>query len=122
MMSYLKLNIIVLIILLTHFSVFPKLIDENEKAEDTIYIKSSINEVFATSEVTQFFTNTLSKSIELTISFPLKQEIQLSKFIITIGDKKVISKVLPKEKAEEKYTDSIAQGNTGFISTFDDTG
>ena len=95
---------------------------KNESDDTVVSINSTINEVFATSEVTQFFTNTLSKSIELTISFPLKQEIQLSKFIITIGDKKVISKVLPKEKAEEKYTDSIAQGNTGFISTFDDTG
>ena len=90
--------------------------------DNTVHINSLINEIFATSEVTQAFTNTLSNSIELQISFPLKPEIQLSKFVITIGDKTIISKVLPKEKAEEKYTDSIASGNTGFLSTMDESG
>ena len=89
--------------------------------DSTVLINSQINELFATSEVTQVFTNTLSKSIELTISFPLKPEIQLTKFLITIGDKTIISKVLPKEKAKEKYTDAIASGNTGILSTLDES-
>ena len=90
--------------------------------DSTVTINSTINELFATSEVTQSFTNTLSNSIELKISFPLKQEIQLTRFVITIGNKTIISKVLPKEKAEEKYTDAIASGNTGILSTMDKTG
>ena len=118
MISYTKLNIIVLIILLTHFSVFPKLIDENEKAEDTIYIKSSINEVFARTEVLQYFKNTLDTTIELSVSFPMKKEISLSKFEVTIGDKKVSSKIMKKEIAQEKYEESISQGNVGFISEY----
>ena len=88
--------------------------------EEIVFISSTINEVFATSEVIQNFTNNLDQSIELTISFPLKPEIQLTKFIVSIGNKMVISKVLPKEKAEEKYTDAISSGNTGVISTFDE--
>jgi len=104
----------------------PKKKDEKKEVvateDNTVHINSLINEIFATSEVTQAFTNTLSNSIELQISFPLKPEIQLSKFVITIGDKTIISKVLPKEKAEEKYTDSIASGNTGFLSTMDESG
>ena len=118
MMSHSKLNIIVLIILLTHLSVFPKLIDENEKAEDTIYIKSSINEVFASTEVLQYFKNTLDTTIELSVSFPMKKEISLSKFEVTIGDKKVSSKIMKKEIAQEKYEESISQGNVGFISEY----
>ena len=93
---------------------------ESNEEEKTVYITSKINEAFAVSEVIQYFTNNLDNSIELTISFPLKQEIQLTKFIITIGNKTVISKILPKEKAEEKYTDVISSGNTGFLSTFDE--
>ena len=89
--------------------------------DNVVFINSNINELFATSEVTQSFTNTLQKSIELTVSFPLKPEIQLSKFVITIGNKIIISKVLEKGKAEEKYTDTIASGNTGFLSTFDES-
>ena len=95
-------------------------INENED-EETVFITSSINEVFATSEVIQYFTNKLNKSIELIISFPLKHEIQLSKFLISIGNKTIVSKVLEKEKAEEKYSDAIASGNTGFLSTFDES-
>ena len=89
--------------------------------DNTVTINSAINEIFATSEVTQAFTNILSKSIELKISFPLKPEIQLIKFVITIRNKTIISKVLEKEKAEEKYTDSISSGNTGILSTMDET-
>ena len=94
---------------------------ELNEEEETVFITSTINEIFATSEVTQYFTNKLDKSIELTISFPLKHEIQLTKFIISIGNKTVISKVLAKEKAEEKYTDAISSGNTGFLSSFDES-
>ena len=117
-MSYTKINLIVLIILFTHFSVFSILIDENEKAEDTIYIKSSINEVFATTEVLQYFKNTLDTTIELSVSFPMKKEISLSKFEVTIGDRKVTSKIMKKEIAQEKYEESISQGNVGFISEY----
>ena len=94
---------------------------ETNEEEETVYISSKINEIFATSEIVQYFTNKLDKAIELTISFPLKHEIQLTKFLITIGDKTIISKVLTKEKAEEKYTDAISSGNTGIISTFNET-
>jgi hypothetical protein len=93
---------------------------ESNEDDETVYISSKINEAFAVSEVIQYFTNKLDNSIELTISFPLKPEIQLTRFIITIGNKTVISKILPKEKAEEKYTDAISSGNTGFLSTFDE--
>ena len=89
-----------------------------EKRDDTIYIKSYINEIFATTEVTQYFINKSDKSIELTITFPIKEEINLTKFVVSIEDKIIISKVMAKEKAEEKYGDSIASGNMGFISKY----
>ena len=49
--------------------------------DDIIYITSKVNEIFATTEITQYFTNQLNNSIELSISFPIKEEINLSKFI-----------------------------------------
>ena len=87
-----------------------------EEREDVIYLNSKLNELFASTEITQFFTNPLEDPIELSISFPIKEEIILSKFTVTIDKKTVISKVMAKEKAEEKYVDSISSGNTGFIS------
>jgi len=91
-----------------------------EERDDTIYLNSQVNEIFATTELIQFFTNPLDNAIELLISFPIKEEISLTKFVVTIGEKMVISKVMKKEKAEEKYEDSIASGNQGFISRYNE--
>ena len=41
-------------------------------------------------------------------------------FVVSIDDKIIISKVMSKEKAEEKYNDAIASGNVGFISSYKD--
>ena len=68
--------------------------------DDIIYLKSNINELFATTDLTQYFTNKLDKPIELTVVFPIKEEINLSKFVVSLDDKTVISKVMQKEKAE----------------------
>ena len=38
-----------------------------------------------------------------------------------MDNKTIISKVLPKEKAEEKYTYEISLGNTGILLTMDET-
>ena len=89
-----------------------------EKKDDIIYLNSKINEIFASTDLTQYFTNTLKDSIELTILFPIKEEITLSKFVVSIDDKIVLSKVMAKEKAEEKYNDSVASGNVGFYSRY----
>ena len=91
-----------------------------EERDDTIYLNSQVNEIFATTELIQFFTNPLDNAIELSISFPIKEEISLTKFVVTIGEKMVISKVMKKEKAEEKYEDAIASGNQGFISRYNE--
>ena len=88
--------------------------------DDIIYITSKVNEIFATTEITQYFTNQLNNSIELSISFPIKEEINLSKFIVSMGNQTVISKIFEKEKAIEKYNDSISSGNLGFLTSYED--
>ena len=91
-----------------------------EEREDTIYLNSNVNEIYASTELIQYFSNPLDNAIGLTISFPIKEEISLTKFVVIIDEKVVLSKVMAKEKAEEKYNDSIASGNQGFISTYDE--
>ena len=90
------------------------------KRDDTVYLFSKINEIFATTKVTQFFTNKLENPIELIILFPIIEKLSLSKFSIRIDDKEIISKIISKEKAEEKYNDSISSGNMGFISRYEE--
>ena len=88
--------------------------------DNTIYLSSRVNEIFATTEVTQYFTNESDKSMELSVLIPIIKKLTLSKFIVSIEDKIIISKVMPKEKAEEKYNDAIASGNVGFMSKYED--
>ena len=115
--DYLYLFIIILVFISPSFSE-----DEDIEREDTIYLKSNINEIFATTELTQYFVNSLDDPIELIVSFPIKEEINLNKFIIQIGEKIVQSKIMKKEKAEEKYDEAISSGNTGFLGEYDDEG
>ena len=93
----------------------------DKRDDDTILLTSKVNEIFASTEVIQYFTNPLEESIELTILFPIKEEISLSKFVVTIDDQIVLSKVMAKEKAEEKYSDAIASGNVGIISKYEES-
>ena len=117
-MNILYIGFIIITLLGVHKTLIEEKNEEDEQ-ENTIYLNSTINEVFATTEIIQFFTNPLDKTIELLISFPIKEEISLSKFIVTVGEKTMTSKVMKKEEAEEKYDNSIYSGNTGFISKYE---
>ena len=117
MKNYLYILVFILIFINPSFNKLSE--DEDKEREDTIYLKSTINEVFASTELTQYFINSLDDPIELIVSLPIKEEISLNKFIIQIGDKKVTSKVMEKREAEEKYDESISSGNTGFLGEYD---
>ena len=88
--------------------------------EKEIYIESNINEFYGITKVYQTYINHSENEIELKIILPLKKEIQFSKFTLLMDGKKIISKVLSKEKAKEKYTDSIAKGNTATMTSYDE--
>ena len=91
---------------------------EEENKEETINIESNVNEFFAITKVTQYYKNNNNKSIELTIIYPLKKEINFRKFNIKINDKKAYSKIFEKEKADEKFSDTIASGNVGVTAKY----
>ena len=42
-----------------------------KKRDDKVYINCKVNEIFATTEVTQYLKNELDDSIELKILFPI---------------------------------------------------
>ena len=84
---------------------------------DLITINSELNEFYAKTNIVQYFKNFSKSPIELKLKFPYSSSVQFSKFTLEMKNKKIISKVLDKEKAEEKYTDAVAKGNTGVISS-----
>ena len=94
-----------------------KLVEEETK-EENIYIKSEVNEFYAITEVTQYYKNNNKAPVELNIIYPIRKEINFRKFTINVNGKKSVSKIFPKEKAEEKYTDAMAGGNIGIMSKY----
>ena len=81
-------------------------------------IESTINQLYGKTRVTQRFSNQTENPLELKIYVFKKKEIIFSSFNCKIGDSiNVKSKVIEKEKAEVKYTDSVASGNAAiFVS------
>ena len=90
-----------------------------QKAE--VNIDSKVNEVFATTTVTQKIFNYSNKPIEVEVYINKNLDnIIFSSFYAQIGDsKKVKSKVIKTEKAEEKYSDTISSGNAAIFTAVD---
>jgi hypothetical protein len=86
-------------------------------SKTTVEIDSKVNELYAKTLVTQKYKNNSENPIEFKI-YVYKSNCIFSSFTAQIGDSiKVKSKVIKKEKAEQKYTDSIASGNAAiFVS------
>ena len=85
-----------------------------------ILINTELNEFYAKTIITQYYKNYSNNPIELILKFPYNPSVQFSQFTLEMNNKLVVSKVLDKEKAEEKYNDDIAKGNVGAVSSIKD--
>ena len=82
----------------------------------SVEIDSKVNELFAKTNVIQKFKNQSKDPLELKIYIYKNANLIFSSFNAKIGDSiKVQSKVIKKEKAEIKYTDSISSGNAAIF-------
>eukprot|EP00352_Strombidinopsis_acuminata_P007545 CAMPEP_0176370518 /NCGR_PEP_ID=MMETSP0126-20121128/24048_1 /TAXON_ID=141414 ORGANISM="Strombidinopsis acuminatum, Strain SPMC142" /NCGR_SAMPLE_ID=MMETSP0126 /ASSEMBLY_ACC=CAM_ASM_000229 /LENGTH=70 /DNA_ID=CAMNT_0017729595 /DNA_START=263 /DNA_END=475 /DNA_ORIENTATION=- len=62
------------------------------------------------------FTNERTEEpVEVTLEFPCDKKTLISKMMAQIDDKVVNGKVEKKERAEQKYDDAIASGNTATL-------
>ena len=84
-------------------------------------INSKVNEIFATTKVTQKIHNDTKNPVELDIYINKNRDnVIFSSFNAKVGNSLVAhSKVIKKEKAEEKYTDSVASGNAAIFTSID---
>ena len=83
-------------------------------------VVTSINEIYSKTEIEIEYKNKSENSIELIVEIPLRFDIIFNNFIAKIKDKIIKSKVIESNKAEEKYNDAIASGNTGIATTYDE--
>jgi len=94
--------------------------DNKDDKYKTVKIISHINEILTQTEITQFYKNTSKSPIELLIELPELANSNITKFEMTLDKKKIISKIVEKEKGKEKYNDTISTGNYGFLSFNED--
>ena len=94
--------------------------EKNKDKFNTVNIIVHINEVMSQTEIIQFFRNDSKSPIELSIKLPELSNCTITKFEMILNNQKVTSKILEKEKAKEKYNDSITTGNYSFVSFNDD--
>ena len=86
--------------------------------EDKIIVNTYSNEIYSKIEVTLHYINKEEDPIELIIEIPIRTELIFDSFIAKIKDKIIKSKIVEKEKGEEKYNDAIAKGNTGVVTSY----
>ena len=56
------------------------------------------------------------RPLECKFMLPLEKSTLLAKFEAVIDDKSFLTKVMKKEKAEEKYDDAVADGKAAVIA------
>ena len=80
-------------------------------------IKSELRGATAITNVELTYHNPSTKSaLECTYKFPLEKKTLLAKFEASIEDKVVVTKIIKKEKAREKYDDAVAGGNAAVMA------
>ena len=80
-------------------------------------IKSMLRGATAFTNVELTYLNpNLESALECTYVFPLEKTTLLAKFEAIIDDKVVETKVMKKEKAQEKYEDAIAGGHAAVLA------
>ena len=90
--------------------------EELSQKYNTININTNINELICQTEVIQYFKNNRETAIELEMVIPQLSDINITRFEVIKKDQKIISQLLEKEKAKEKYNDTISTGNSSLIS------
>lgn len=75
--------------------------DNKDDKYKTVKIISHINEILTQTEITQFYKNTSKSPIELLIEIPELTNSNITKFEMTLDEKKIISKIIEKEKGKE---------------------
>lgn len=81
-------------------------------------VEVTINELYSETKSTFKVTNeNKTTSLEIDLLLPISEKTIMQRFEAVCGEERIKSKIFKKEKAEEKYSDSVAQGNTAILSS-----
>ena len=89
--------------------------------EEILNLNVELSELYAKTEVKQFYENKTNHPLELKVNIPLTKEIIVSSFEAKIDDKIIKSKIMEREKAKEKYNDVIVNNHSAFYGSYNET-
>ena len=78
-------------------------------------VESDIAGYVARTSVRQIFHNPLDRKIEAVYVFPLPQDAAVDEMIMTVGDRRIVGQVKPKEQAREIYEAAKAAGHVASL-------
>ena len=87
---------------------FAIIAQEDQEDNYDILVEAIVNEVYVETYFKQLYKNISDHPIELRLNLELLNKMQFVDFEVEIEDKKKKSKLINKEKGEEKYTDSLS--------------
>ena len=80
-------------------------------------VKSEIRGAMVTQNIELTYVNPSSTNpLECTYIFPLDKSSTLASLEVTIDDRVIQTKVQDKQRAQERYEDSVAAGNTAVMA------
>ena len=86
---------------------------------NTVYINSIVNDIFGKFDMKQIFENNKDSPIELKIEIPIIKGMYLNEIKCKFNGKEYLSEIYPKQKTEEKYTDTLSEGNNAIYCKYD---
>ena len=83
-------------------------------------VNLTVNNAVGVIDIVQTYLNDCDHPVEVTLKFPIEKEYAVGKLTIQIGEDIIEGKILKKEKAQEKYEDAVAGGNTAVMAQEDE--
>ncbi len=84
----------------------------------SVMIKSELRGCLSTTVYELGYINpTKEIPLECTYTFPIDAQSVMCDFEAIIGDRKMVTRIEEKNKAEEKYEDAMASGNAAILAT-----
>ena len=97
-------------------------INQEDKAPvlTELSLSGNIHNSAASLSYKQVFENTSDKSIECVYKFPSDRFFAVTALKVKVGDREILTEIMEKKKAEEKYDDAVAAGHTAVKLNFDE--
>ena len=82
---------------------------------EAVRIETEINDLTATVSTSQQYRNPGTDHIEVVYTFPMPAEAVLLDFEIELSERKLTATVVPKSEAEERYEDTVTDGDAAVM-------